>query len=239
MAKKVIAIIPAAGLGKRFDSTGRKTFADISGTPLLVHTLKKINREKSVHEIIPVLREDDFDYGYDLARSFNLHKISRIAPGGNERQDSIYNALTLIEKEPSVSTDDITVLVHDGARPIFPEGTIDKLLAQLDKVDGSAPGLKPRDTLKEVSAEEIIQSTVDREIIRAIQTPQAFLFKVLKKAYDIAYRDGYYGTDDASLVERMGGRVRIIEGSPFNIKITTPEDAAMVEHILSKELVTS
>ncbi len=239
MASKVIVIIPAAGLGRRFDSTGRKTFTDINGTPLLVHTLKRMGHEKSVHEIIPVLREADLTYGYEMAQTYGLKKISRIAPGGRERQDSIYNALTLIEKDGAAATDDIKVLIHDGARPIIPEGMIDKLLEQLNDVDGAAPGLKPRDTLKQVSPGEIIDSTVDREIIRAIQTPQAFLFKAIKNAYDRAYKDHYHGTDDASLIERIGGRVRIIEGSPFNIKITTPEDAEMVKHILSKELISS
>jgi len=239
METTLIAIVPAAGLGKRFDSSNRKTFARLNGIPLLVHTLKRLNREQSIREIIPVLRPEDIDYGFELVREHSLSKIKRIAPGGKERQDSIFNALKLIEKDGAEECRHYLVLIHDGARPIIPEGTIERLIEQLRDADGAAPGITPKDTLKVVSADEIILSTVDRNKIRAIQTPQAFPFNLIKKAYDKAYQGGYYATDDAALVENDGGRVKIITGSPFNIKITTPEDLQMVEQIITKELISS
>jgi len=237
MKTKVIAIVPAAGLGKRFDSSTRKTFTSLNGIPLLVHTLKRLNREELIQEIIPVLRPEDIDYGFELAREHHLSKVKRIAPGGKERQDSIFNALNLLEEDGADRCMQYLVLIHDGARPIIPEGTIEILIEQLHDADGAAPGITPKDTLKEVSSDEIILSTVDRNKIRAIQTPQAFPFNLIKKAYDMAYHEGYYATDDAALVENARGKVKIIAGSPFNIKITTPEDLQMVEQILSKELI--
>lgn len=239
METRVIAIVPAAGLGKRFEASTGKTFAVLDGIPLLVHTLKRLNRDETVQEIIPVLRPEDLDYGFELARGHNLSKISRIAPGGRERQDSIFNALNLIEGDGAEKCSQYLVLIHDGARPFIPEGTIERLIEQLHDADGAAPGTTPKDTLKEVSADETILSTVDRDKIRAIQTPQAFPFPVIKKAYDKAYHEGYYATDDAALVENAGGKVKIISGSPFNIKITTVEDLQMVELLLANGLISS
>lgn len=235
MERRIIAIVPAAGLGKRFDASRKKTFIELDGIPLLIHTLKRLQDEPLITEIVPVLRQEDIKKVFALAEEYSLNKIKHIAPGGRERQDSIYNALKLIEEAGGDSYRESLILIHDGARPVIPEGTIEKLSDAIKGVDGAAPGIPAKDTLKKISEDGTIITTVDREDIRAIQTPQAFLFKVIKKAYDLAYGDHFYATDDAALVERMGGRVRIIEGSPFNIKITTPEDLEMVEYFLKKK----
>jgi 2-C-methyl-D-erythritol 4-phosphate cytidylyltransferase len=107
----------------------------------------------------------------------------------------------------------------------------------VEGIDGAAPGVPAKETLKTVDEKNIITSTVDREKIRAIQTPQVFTFNVLKKAYEKAFADGFYGTDDATLVERLGGKVKIIPGSTMNIKVTTPEDLHLVQYIIEKENV--
>ena len=229
MKANITAIVPAAGLGKRFDKTIRKTFAGLKGIPLLVHTLKRLQREDSIKEIIPSLREEDIERGLEMARQYGLDKITRIACGGDERQDSIYNALKLIEDRESL------VLIHDGVRPYIPEGAIEELIKGLEGLDGIAPGIPVKETLKEIDGESNIISTVDREKIRAIQTPQVFPFSIIKNAYEQAYKEGFLGTDDASLVERAGGKIRILPGSPYNIKVTTPEDLEMLEHITGRE----
>lgn len=234
MDKKIIAIVPAAGLGKRFDPSRKKTFVELDGVPLVIHTFKKLQTEPLITDIIPVVREEDIERVFAMAREHGLTKIQKIAPGGNERQDSIYNALNLIEKTGDEFYRESTVLIHDGARPVIPEGTVERLIDGLHGADGAAPGLPAKDTLKKISEDSIIVSTLDREHVRAIQTPQAFKFDVIKRAYDLAYKDGIYATDDAALVERTGGKVRIIDGSPLNIKITTPEDLEMVEYIFKK-----
>lgn len=229
MKTKVVAIVPAAGLGKRFSASERKTFAKLSGTPLVICTLKKLNESASVTEIIPVLRHEDLAAGLELAESHNLGKIRQIAPGGKERQDSVYNALKLVDE-------DCLVLIHDGARPFISGEMIENLLQEIKDVDGVVPGMPVKETLKEVDIKKgIVLSTVKREKLWTIQTPQIFPFKVIKKAYDKAYADGFHATDDAALVERIGGKIKIIIGSPFNIKITTPEDLKMVEFFIKEE----
>ncbi len=237
MDKRVIAIVPAAGLGTRFDASRRKTFVEIRGIPLLVCTLKRLHREESITEIIPVMREEDIEKGLEMVNEYRLRKIRRIAPGGEERQDSIYNALRLIERpgDDSFDLQNITVLIHDGVRPFIPEGMIENLLDNVSETGGVIPGIRVKDTIKEVSDEGIVVSTLDRERVRAVQTPQAFLFGTIKPAYDRAFSEGCYATDDAALVERAGGKIRIIEGSPFNIKITTMEDLDMVQYVLGRD----
>jgi 2-C-methyl-D-erythritol 4-phosphate cytidylyltransferase len=236
MGKKAIAIVPAAGLGKRFGSKIKKTFAAVRDVPLLVHTLKRLACEEEISEIIPVLGEQDVENGFHLVKAYSLEKIKRIAPGGKERQDSIYNALTLLEQDGTGQ--DIIVLIHDGARPFIPEGLIPSLISELMNFDGVIPGTPVKETIKEVAPDSTVVSTVNREMFRSIQTPQAFTFGMIKKAYDSAYAQGFYATDDAALVERMGGNVKIIAGSPYNIKVTTPEDLEMMEWILSKTVRT-
>ncbi len=235
MEKRIVAIVPAAGLGKRFDAKKRKTFVTINGIPLLAHTLKRLNSEPLITDIIPVLRGQDTKTGLEIAEEHNLEKVCWIAAGGPERQDSIYNGMRLLEEMGGGVPPDTLVLVHDGARPVIPKGTIHRLISEVEGRDGAAPGVRSKETLKSVNADNIITSTVDRETIRAIQTPQIFPFRVLKKAYEKAFKDGFYGTDDASLVERIGGKIKIVPGSPLNIKVTTPEDLHLVEYIISKE----
>ncbi|MBI4683116.1 MAG: 2-C-methyl-D-erythritol 4-phosphate cytidylyltransferase [Nitrospirae bacterium] len=236
MNKALIAIVPSAGLGKRFDVSRRKTFVNIDGVPLLIYTLKRLHSENSIAEIIPVLRHEDIDMGFEMLKEYNLDKIKRIAPGGPERQDSIYNALKLIEEDGIDSCRNNYVLIHDGVRPYIPDGMIEKLVDEIKGVDGVIPGIPVKDTIKEIDPEGIVVSTLNRVKVRAVQTPQFFSFKVIKEAYDKAYEDGFYATDDAALVERMGGKVRIIAGSPFNIKVTIPEDLKMLEYLLQNNL---
>ena len=228
MEESIIAIVPAAGLGKRFDRSRRKTFVHVNTVPLLAHTLMRLHREDAITEIIPVLRNEDIEYGKELASEYELHKIRKIACGGNERQDSIYNALKMIDS-------DQLVLIHDGVRPVIPEGTIANLVRGLMGVDGVIPGRPSKETLKEVDNDSLVVSTVNRQKIRAVQTPQLFRYALIRKAYDQAYKKGLYATDDAALVEAMGGNIRVIPGSPYNIKVTVPEDMDMVEFFLMKE----
>ena len=228
MEENIIAIVPAAGLGKRFDSSRRKTFVHVDEIPLLAHTLLRLHIEELITEIIPVLRDEDIEYGRELASEYELNKVMKIATGGQERQDSVYNALKMIDN-------DQLVLIHDGVRPVIPEGTINNLVKGLEGVDGVIPGRPSKDTLKEVDNEGLVVSTMNRQKIRAIQTPQLFRYDLIRRAYDLAYEKGLHATDDAALVEDMGGKIRVIAGSPYNIKVTVPADMDMVEFFLMKE----
>ncbi len=221
----VVAVVPAAGVGKRFGGTVRKTFVELKGLPLVLHTLSRLSDMNLISEIIPVFREDDIDTARKLLFEHKLDKVKHIATGGKERQDSINNALKLID-------DNCIIMVHDGARPVVSGALVNKLLENLHNADGVIPGLPVKETLKEVDSGGMVISTVDRDRFRSIQTPQAFTSDILKRAYEKAYADNYLGTDDASLVERAGGKIKIIEGDPYNIKVTTQEDIELIETFL-------
>jgi 2-C-methyl-D-erythritol 4-phosphate cytidylyltransferase len=224
----VTAIVPSAGLGTRFGTSERKHFAKVSNKPLLFYTLQELHRISPVSEIIPVFRKEDMDRGREIVASGDFHKIKKIAEGGKERQDSVCNALNLIEDDMGFPRDDCLILIHDGVRPLASAGLVQRLLQEVKNVDGVIPGLLMKDTLKEVGTDGFVVTTVKRENFRSIQTPQVFSYTIIKKAYDSAHADGFYATDDAALVERVGGRIKIIEGEPFNIKVTTQEDMDFV-----------
>lgn len=225
MKEKVIAIVPAAGLGKRFGPDTNKPFHVILGKPLLVWTLEIFESIHEVHEVIPVLKGPDMEAGIEMFEHYGLSKVKRIAPGGRERQDSVYNALKLIKE-----SDDL-VLVHDGARPLIDSGIVRAALQQISGFDGVVVGVPVKDTIKEVT-DGVVKRTLKRETLWAIQTPQVFIQKALVKAYRAAMEEKFYATDDAALLERNGGKVRIIMGSYSNIKVTTPEDIPLAEHLL-------
>ncbi|MDX9715579.1 MAG: 2-C-methyl-D-erythritol 4-phosphate cytidylyltransferase [Dissulfurispiraceae bacterium] len=229
---RIAAIVPAAGIGRRFGNE-RKPFIYLGGRPLLVWVLDALQNAKEIDEIIPVVREEELLSCADLVDEYKITKARSIVPGGRERQDSVYNALR------SVDSDVSTVVVHDGVRPFADTAFISKCIAALDRdsVDGVIPAVIPKDTIKIIEPGSfLVSSTFERSLLRAVQTPQVFRADTLLKAYDYAAAKDIYATDDAALVERMGGRVKIIEGSYKNIKVTTPEDIDIAEMILSRGL---
>jgi 2-C-methyl-D-erythritol 4-phosphate cytidylyltransferase len=235
MSGKITAIVPAAGIGKRFDDSRKKSFFPINGKPLLAHTLSRLEKESLLRDIVLVVNEEFLREASEIAEGAGLAGKCRIIKGGRERQDSVFNALKYLEDNINNVDDDSYIIVHDGARPYIPDGLINRLVAALQEADGAVPGISARDTMKTVDDQGYVESTLERNRIRAVQTPQIFRYAVIQHAYKEAYRNGYTGTDDAALVERCGGKIRIIEGNPFNIKITTKEDAAMIQYILKRE----
>lgn len=244
---KIIAIVPTAGWGRRFGTSRKKPFVGLLGIPLLIHTLRRLHSVSSITEIIPVLREEDIEKGLKLVRGYKLNKVKHVVSGGKERQDSVYNALCLIAKgsyreDFPISQGKTLILIHDGVRPLVTTQLIEKILTEIynegNNIDGVVPGIPLKETLKEVGGDGFVISTKSRERFWVIQTPQVFRFNVLKKAYDEAYKDGFYATDDSALVERVSGRVKVISGDPFNIKVTTPEDMEMVKYLLAKRGVS-
>jgi 2-C-methyl-D-erythritol 4-phosphate cytidylyltransferase len=235
MSGKITAIVPAAGIGRRFDDSRRKSFFPINGKPLLVHTLSRLGKEALISDIILVVNEEFQSEASDILEESGVSGTCRIIKGGRERQDSVFNALKYIKDEMNNVVDDSYIMVHDGARPYIPDGLISRLVAALQDADGAVPGIPARDTMKTIDEQGYVDSTLDRDRIRAIQTPQIFKYRVIIDAYEVAYQSGYAGTDDAALVERNGGRVRVIDGDPLNIKITTMEDIAIMRCILREE----
>jgi 2-C-methyl-D-erythritol 4-phosphate cytidylyltransferase len=240
---KVIAIIPAAGLGTRMaaaetaprSAVGKgpsKQFAELHGVPILVHTLRKFAASPRVTEIYVALRKAEADSFRPRLEKEVLGKKVHLVEGGEHRQQSVANALDAVKAAP----DDI-ILVHDAVRPLVDDEVIDNVIRGAEKHGAAIAGLPAMDTVKQVerSAEDaIITATVPRERVVLAQTPQGFRFPVLKKAFEEAAADGFVGTDEASLVERSGHAVAVVMGSARNLKITTPADLELAEFYMSR-----
>ena len=160
---------------------------------------------------------------------FNLKKVLRLVPGGKERQDSVYHALKALQNEDELEI----VLVHDGVRPFVTPEQIRQVIEAARRHGGAVLGLPAQDTLKRVNAEGKVHQTLERQDIWQIQTPQAFQAPLLWRAFTEAYSRNFYGTDEASLLEELQQPVAVVPGSPFNLKITTPEDLLLAEAIFS------
>jgi 2-C-methyl-D-erythritol 4-phosphate cytidylyltransferase len=229
---KVIAIVPAAGLGRRFGSGTNKPFQTLGEKPLIVWSLKALEAVEEICEIIPVLKSEDMELVQRLLEEEGFSKIKRIAAGGKERQDSVYNGLKHIEDKNSI------VLIHDGVRPLISTYLVEELIKQMseavrnkEECDGIIPGVPVKDTIKETE-DGFVKKTLKRGSLWAVQTPQVFPCKTILNAYDKAERERYYATDDAALIERYGGKIKIVMGSYANMKITTPEDLVVAEALV-------
>ena len=225
MQHKAVAIVPSAGLGRRFGEGRNKPFETLGGKPVLIWALEALEKISEISEIIPVLKEADIQSGAELFKNYKITKVNCIAPGGRERQDSVFNGLHFIKDKRSV------VLIHDGARPFLEPKTVRRALRALSGCDGVVIGLPPKDTIKEIEG-ELIRQTLNRDTLIAIQTPQIFFYQPLLDAYEKAMNESFYATDDAALVERNNGRIRVVKGDYTNIKITTSEDLVIAEAFL-------
>ena len=240
---KVTVIIPAAGLGTRMAAPSAKggkpaptkQFAELDGTPILVHTLRRFAKSPDVAEILVALRKTEiarFRTRLEKEPTPILAKKTVLLEGGEHRQQSVANALAAV----SASADDI-VLVHDAVRPFVTEEMIHEVITAANKFGAAIAGVPAVDTVKQVertAGGALIRATIPRERIVMAQTPQGFRYGVLKKAFDEATVDGFVGTDEASLVERSGHPVAVVMGSPRNIKITTPADLELAEFFLKR-----
>jgi 2-C-methyl-D-erythritol 4-phosphate cytidylyltransferase len=224
---KVTALIPAAGMGRRMGNPMAKQFLPLGGRPMLAHTLLAFQRAPQIDEIIPILSKEDMELCLrEIIEGFHITKVKTLVVGGKERQDSVLHGLEKIAADSGV------VLVHDGVRPFVTPEMIRETTELARRGESVAVGVPLKDTVKEVDDKGIVRRTLERSKLWAVQTPQAFPVKVLQRAYEEACKHNSYGTDDAMLVERAGGKVRIIMGCYENIKITTPEDLLLAEEIL-------
>ena len=216
-------VVTAAGQGRRMGG-GNKLLRPLRGTPLLVHSLRTFQASPVVREIAvsaPPGQEEDYRL---LFRQHGLDRVQRVVPGGAERQDSIHQALQALRFQPG----DL-VAVHDGARPLVTPELLGRLCEGLEGWDGAVPGVPVKDTIKRVDRQGGVVETLVRSELVAVQTPQVFRHEVLLAAYERALEEGYLGTDDASLVEWWGGRVRVVEGDYRNLKVTTAEDLVLAD----------
>jgi 2-C-methyl-D-erythritol 4-phosphate cytidylyltransferase len=223
----VHAIIVAAGKGTRMHDSVRKQYIVLSGIPVLRHTLSIFDRCQQVHRIILVVPKEDFDFcRHNILRPTILQKDMRLVAGGLERQDSVYNALHVIEPDEGI------VVIHDGVRPFLKQKHLVACIEGAVEFGACIIGTPAFDTIKQVNAKNEIVQTHTRDALWLAQTPQAFQAELIKKAHETAKQDGYVGTDDAALVERLGQTVKIIPGSRNNIKITSQEDLELARAIM-------
>jgi 2-C-methyl-D-erythritol 4-phosphate cytidylyltransferase len=238
---KVMAIIPAAGLGTRMASStataqGRvrsKQFVQLEGVPILIHTLRKFAQSQEISEIWVAMRKSESELFWQEARKHDLGEKVHIVEGGEHRQQSVANALNALQ-----AVDDDIVLVHDAVRPFVTFETIAAVIAAVKRHGAAIAGVPAVDTIKQVERTAdgaVITATIPREMIVQAQTPQGFRFGVLKRAFDDAAAEDFLGTDEASLLERLGQPVHVVMGSAHNIKITTPADLELAEFFMSLE----
>ena len=223
-----IAIIAAAGTGTRMASDRPKQFLHLAGIPIIFHTLKPFEQCDSIQEVIVVLPAEESAAFLALAGKQGLRKLSRVVPGGSTRADSVKRGLLAIRSATAG-----IVAVHDGVRPFVTVEEIDSVVAAAES-DGAAILVAPvTDTIKQVSDDAVV-STLERRELRRALTPQCFRYALLKKAFDQADVNDPSFTDESAMVEKLGARVTIVEGSSRNIKITTPQDLLIAEAFLKE-----
>ena len=218
------AIVLAGGSGSRMGAQRNKVLLELAGKPVIVRAVEAFTN--LVDGVILVSREEDIPDMRAAMAAANLPVT--IVAGGDSRQASVWNGLCAL---PEICTH---VLIHDGARCLVDEGTIRRCMASVENHGTGVAAIPAIDTIKQVDADEIVTATPDRSQLRAVQTPQGFTVELIRRAHMSAQQAGFLGTDDASLVERLGHPVRLTEGNRRNIKLTTPEDLIMAETFLGR-----
>ncbi len=213
-------LVVAAGAGKRFG--GPKQFAYLRGQPVLEWTLERFQAHEAIDDIVLVLPDEQDLKHYRL----RYPKIVDVVRGGDRRQDSVWQGFRLIK-----ASETGVVLVHDGARPLVSPELIGRVIAAARVLGAAVPVLPVEETVKEVRDGSVVR-TLDRSSLVRAQTPQGFLYPLLKRALEMARKDRFQGTDEASLAERAGIPVGAVDGEPRNIKITTPVDIQIAEALL-------
>jgi 2-C-methyl-D-erythritol 4-phosphate cytidylyltransferase len=228
---KAIILVPAAGTGRRMGTTVSKQYLELGGKPLLARTLELFQQHPLVEAIYPIVPAADLDYCQtEIIESFHLTKVRRLVAGGTERQDSVGNGIKALAKDGYAQADR-PVLVHDGARPLFDTALIEQLLKNIKDTGAALTAVPAKDTIKRVEQGRVAE-TLERSQLWQAQTPQGARYELLQRAYAEAAQTGFCGTDDASLLERMGQQVAIVTGDYRNLKVTTPEDLVIATALL-------
>lgn len=226
---KNVAIITAAGIGKRMGTDQPKQYLELGGRPILCHTLDKFQKAGLVDGIVLVTDRGSISLVKDkILREFPCPKVKWVVAGGERRQDSVNAGLKAVPLGTEV------VCVHDGVRPFISVELINKSIEEAMNHGACIVAIPVKDTIKRVDGEGIIVETVERAGLWRAQTPQTFRFDVIESAMNQAITEGFYGTDEASLVERYGHDVYVLAGDEKNIKITTPDDLLIAEAIVMK-----
>jgi len=236
---KVAVIVPAAGLGTRMGrssaektGTSRKQFMLLEGSPIMLHTVRKFAASGRVEKIVVAVRAEDLEWvGEMLVREFPKSLVC-VVEGGNSRQQSVANALAALDPDTDL------VAVHDAVRPFIDSATIHKVLDEAAETGAAIVGVVPVDTVKQVSrstGRARVRATLPRDRLVLAQTPQVFRYDLLVRAFQSARDDGFVGTDEASLVERLDVDVNVVLGNDRNIKITKPGDMDLARLLFQEQ----
>lgn len=225
---RTFAIIPAAGKGKRSGLSIPKQYLKFNNKELIVYTLEVFQKNKSVDEIIIAAHSDYFALLEKIKKKYKLTKISKIVKGGKERQDSVYNALLSINADK----DDL-VAVHDAARPLLLQKILTDAILTARKKGNALVCIKARDTL--VKGTDIVDTYIDRENVFYVQTPQVFGYKDLMRGMETAYAADFWATDESMLIQNLGLKINIVNGSLSNFKVTTEDDLDFLRKCLKSK----
>jgi 2-C-methyl-D-erythritol 4-phosphate cytidylyltransferase len=226
---KSFALIPAAGMGKRMGASINKQYLQLDGMPIVARTISVFEHSPLIDGIVLVIPAEEIPYCREhVVEAFGFKKVIEIVPGGKERQNSVMNGLTALQH---YAAPDDTILIHDGVRPFITAQILQESITVARTGEGALVAVPVKDTIKRV-CKGVVEETPVRETLWQAQTPQTFLFSAILQAHCKAEADSFTGTDDASLLERIGGTVRIVRGDYRNIKITTPEDLVLAEAFL-------
>jgi 2-C-methyl-D-erythritol 4-phosphate cytidylyltransferase len=225
---KVGAIIAAAGAGRRMKADRPKQLLALAGTPIVIHTIQKFDASSVIDHIVVVAPRESVAEVRALVAASGFHKSVMVAEGGERRQDSVAIGLERLQPDTTI------VAVHDAVRPFVTLEEIESVVQEADRRGAAILATPIVDTVKQVE-KDLVASTLTREHLVLAQTPQVFRIEVLKEAFEAARKDEYYGTDESSLVERIGRPVSIVRGSERNIKITRPSDLTLARAILDEE----
>ena len=220
----VSAIVAAAGSGTRMKTKNSKQLIEIEGMPVVAHALLALQKSSLIDEIVIVTRESDILIMSDIAKEFNITKVTHVIKGGDTRTESVKNGIDHAKGE--------YVVIHDGARPCVKTEHIDKTVQKAFETGAAALGCPVADTIKRVDENGFIKKTVDRNNLWQIQTPQVFEKSLILKAYEQGNTDG--ATDDCMLLESIGVRVAMVEGDKSNIKVTLPGDLDIVSSVIKQ-----
>ncbi|MDC8448485.1 MAG: 2-C-methyl-D-erythritol 4-phosphate cytidylyltransferase [Nitrospira sp.] len=228
MSNHTVALVPAAGRGLRMGGSVPKQFLSLGGQPLILHSLRVLQASSVIEGIILAVPQSEMDYCLkEIVAKHHFTKVTKVVPGGQERQDSVRHALEAVHDDVDV------VLVHDAVRPFLTEHMVEGVVKTARAKGAAIIALPMKDTVKQVGADHVIERTVDRQSLWLAQTPQAFRRDWLLAAHRKAHAEGVRATDDAYLIEWTGHPVCVVEGSGENIKVTRPEDLVVGEAILT------
>jgi len=225
---RAAAIVPAAGRGERLGGAVPKSLVQLAGRPLVQYALTTLQEVAEIETVAVAAPADSIRQIQELARAAGLTKVVAVVPGGADRQGSVAAGLAALPPGPDL------VLIHDGARPFLSRRLASEVIAAAAR-DGSATAALPVSETVKRAEDGWVRETLDRLSLHRIQTPQAFRRALLEQAHEAASREGFRGTDDAVLVERLGSPIRLVLGDPINIKVTVPEDLILAEAMLSRK----